>query len=505
MDTSSRQPQDTRGRDGAPLATGAFAPDPPAGESGRSRWLHLLPWRLLAVAVVCVLLAILAAATLRATAGARVVAVSPTANRDDVPTTAPIRVTFSQAVDQGSVEARFRIEPETPGAFAWMGKEMAFRPRGALSPATTYTATLEAGAESQGGRSMERPYIWQFRTRKPQLLVLGRPQPGAGLRQLFVVSPDSAPSNNGAPPRQLTDHPHGVWDYAVHPLGEGIVYSVLRQDGGADLWRMDRDGQAQRLLLACPEAACLNPAWSPDGAQLAYERRELRAAAPNLDPEAGRIWLLDLERGDERPLFAYDVPLHSPVWSPEGDRLAYVSPMLPGVEVYNLQTEALQQFPNEWGAVPGWSPDGAHLVMPEFVLAGESLVARLVRVDLAGEALSDISGEDELVKDEGPAWSPGGGWIAFGRQFLDGERWTPGRQIWLTRPDASEAYGLPAEPLADRFALAWRPDGGALAYARTDLSQGPQPVPDVSVWLFDFVRGEPVQLAGDAVLPKWLP
>ena len=165
----------------------------------------------------------------------------------------------------------------------------------------------------------------------------------------------------------------------------------------------------------------------------------------------------------------------------------------------------MQQFGNEWGAAPAWSPDGRSLVLPELMLAGEELVVRLVRIDLDDEELLDISGDDEFVKDMAPAWSPGGGWIAFGRQFLDDERWTPGRQIWLTRPDASEAYGLPAEAMADLFAFAWRPDGGALAYARTDLSQGPQAVPDVSVWVFEFGRGEPRAVGDDAVLPKWLP
>ena len=57
----------------------------------------------------------------------------------------------------------------------------------------------------------------------------------------------------------------------------------------------------------------------------------------------------------------------------------------------------------------------------------------------------------------------------------------------------------------DDFGFAWRPDGGALAYARTDLSEGPQPVPDVSIWLFDFGLGESVHIADDGVLPKWLP
>jgi Tol biopolymer transport system component len=179
--------------------------------------------------------------------------------------------------------------------------------------------------------------------------------------------------------------------------------------------------------------------------------------------------------------------------------------VLPGLEVLDRDAGELQQFGNEWGAEPEWSPDSQSLVVPELMLAGESLVVRLARIDLADESLLDISGDDDFVKDVGPVWSPGGGWIAFSRQFLDEERWTPGRQIWLTRPDGSEAYSLLSEPMGDHFALAWRPDGAALAYARSDLSEGPQPVPVVTVWIYDLAEREPRLVAREAVLPKWLP
>jgi hypothetical protein len=149
------------------------------------------------------------------------------------------------------------------------------------------------------------------------------------------------------------------------------------------------------------------------------------------------------------------------------------------------------------------------LVLPELMLAGESLVVSLVRIDLKTDELLDISGGDDdeglLVKDVAPAWSPAGGWIATARQYLDEEQWTPGRQIWLTRPDGTETYSLLIEPMADHYALAWRPDGAALAYVRSDLSEGPQPVPDVSVWVFDLIQRERSLVARDAVLPRWLP
>jgi Tol biopolymer transport system component len=470
----------------------------------RARWLGCL----VAVQIAAVLL-------LSGCAGTDTVALTPADGSTDVPITAPVRIAFSQPMDRGSVEALFRIEPQVAGSLAWDGDEATFRPQGALAPDTSYTIALEAGALSQQGRPTDGATTSRFQTRALGLLYLGRVSAGDNHRQLFLASFD------GTAPSQLTDRPLGVWDYAVHPQGEAIVYTVLRDDGGSDLWRMDRNGANQQMLLSCPDVACLNPTWSPDGRQLAYERRNIWADAPNLDPKAGRIWLLDLETGKDGPLFDYDVPANSPVWSPGGDRLAYLSPLLPGVEVYNPATADLLQFDNEWGTVPTWSPDGRQLVLPDLLMIGgddtaaspdeatdhtdEALAVRLVRIDLESSEVLDISGDDDLIQDSAPVWSPGGGWIAVARQFLDEARWTPGRQIWLIRPDASEAYALLSEPMADHFAFAWRPDGGALAYLRTDLSAGPQAVPDVSVWVFDFAQGKPVQVAKDGVYPRWLP
>lgn len=451
------------------------------------------------VAIVALLL------LLSAPAGLRLTAVSPDAGDAQAAITSPLRLTFSHGVDPAGVEARLHVEPETPGRLLVEGRQVTFWPHSAWEPGQAYTVTLEAGVAATSGRVLTEDRTWSFRTRSPQLLYLGRSAPalsGHEVRQLFVASLDAAGDDRG---RQLTTDPGGVWDYAVHPQGEAIVYSVLREDGGSDLWHMDRDGGGRRRLLACPGVACLSPAWSPDGGLIAYEQRGIWADAPNLDPQAGRLWLLDLEDDSRRPLFDYDVPLHSPLWAPQGLRLAYLSPLGGGVEILDLPSDEVYQFGNEWGGTPAWSPDGRHLALSELMLAGEALVVRLLRFDVEGGELLDVSGQDEMVQDVAPAWSPGGGWIAFARQFLDEERWTPGRQVWLTRPDGSEAYPLLEEPMADHFGFSWRPDGAALAYVRNDLSQGPQPVPDVQVWVFDLVLREPFLVATDAVLPGWLP
>jgi hypothetical protein len=235
-------------------------------------------------AVIIVALVISAYAVLVGTATARIVDSSPPEG-DLAPITAAVRIGFSAPMDRTSVEERLRLDPPVEGDITWNDNVLHFAPRPALTPGTTYTVTLEAGARSGTGDKLEDRYVWQFRTREPRLLYLSRLQPEAEGRQLFVTSLDGAS-------QALTDHAYGVWDYGVHPLGEQVVYSALREDGGADLWRMERDGEGRSLLLACPGSACINPVWSPDGVQLAFEKRDIWASAPNLDPDAGRIQLL---------------------------------------------------------------------------------------------------------------------------------------------------------------------------------------------------------------------
>jgi Tol biopolymer transport system component len=428
------------------------------------------------------------------------------------PLTAPLRLVWSSPVEAEEIEGRLHLEPAVDGRLVVDGRQVLFWPRAAWSPGTTYTVTVEAGVSGARGQPSRRQERWQFHVRPPGLLYLGRTAPGDGPRQLFLADP------GGDSARQLTAQPLGLWDYAVHPLGQAVIYAAVRDDGGSDLWIVQADGTGDRLLLACPGEACLNPAWSftagGEAGVVAYERRPLWASAPNLDPQAGRLWLLEVDGAKTWPLFDYEVALHSPTWAPPlrpegaadgGERLAYASPTLPGVEVYDLATEELFQVGNEWGAAPAWSPDGGRLALSELLLAGESLVVHLFRVEVGSGELLDLSGEDSLVQDVGPAWSPAGGWIAVGRQWLDGERWTPGRQIWLIRPDGSGAYPLLEEPMAHHLALAWRPDAAALAYARSDLSEGSLPVPDVSVWVYDLVARRPILVAEQAVLPRWLP
>lgn len=107
-----------------------------------------------------------------------------------------------------------------------------------------------------------------------------------------------------------------------------------------------------------------------------------------------------------------------------------------------------------------------------------------------------------MVEDASPSFSPDGRWLAFTRKFLDPERWSPGRQVWLMNSERTEVKPLSDEPGATFSSLAWSPDSEHLAFMRKYLSDLSQPS---EIWRVDVITGEASIVVEGAFLPGWLP
>lgn len=56
----------------------------------------------------------------------------------DVPVNTPITISFSEAMNQESVQSAFSTSPATIGSFSWSGNTMAYTPSSNLVSDTTY-------------------------------------------------------------------------------------------------------------------------------------------------------------------------------------------------------------------------------------------------------------------------------------------------------------------------------------------------------------------------------
>ncbi|MCB0181835.1 MAG: PD40 domain-containing protein, partial [Anaerolineae bacterium] len=94
-----------------------------------------------------------------------------------------------------------------------------------------------------------------------------------------------------------------------------------------------------------------------------------------------------------------------------------------------------------------------------------------------------------------PTWSPDGQWVALVRRTPS----NPDAQIWLMRPDGSEARPLTHQADTYYGVPAWSPDGNYLLLQQTELKGSRES----EIWMIKIDTGE-LQSIGTGQLPNWL-
>lgn len=405
---------------------------------------------------------------------------------------APLVFDFGQRMHAASVLERLSIEPQTPGRFDWVDERLSFLPEQAWQVDTSYRVVLRAGAQSQLGHELQEDRQWAFGVRQPGLAYFLEADDG---RQLWVL-----PDLEGQPLR-LSAEGQIVFDFGVAPDGESILYSVVNEEGGLDLWLVDRQGTERSLFLYCGADPCTAPAWSPEGRRVAYSRAP--AGLTPTDPYGpARIWLLDPLSGETVRLHADNQKIgYSASWSPDGRRLAYYDGVEGRIVVVDMDSGDETYLSTLSGLVGSWSPDGAQMLYFDIAWLGGETTNVIYRADFNTQdvlPLFDPAPQDAHYST--PVWSPDGAWVAFRVRSLDAE--TPGDQIWVTPPDGRFAVVVSAETDYLHSDLSWDPGGRLLLFKRIQLGV---PFPEQEIWLWDADANSLSQLLPDAALPAWLP
>lgn len=301
--------------------------------------------------------------------------------------------------------------------------------------------------------------------------------------------------------QQLTQSDQDILNFAPAPGDGSIAYTT-----GDALWLMAGNGRSPRQLLTCAPAQCDQIVWHPDGRRLLYERTGPDTPA--------RLWWLDSETGETSPLQADSHgPSQAARFSADGHWVSYVVSPDQGIEFYDFVNGRHFQIPSGLGTPAIWHP-----TQPIYLYRNQQLITYhgsegddhqehshdyatsrpLLLGDTANEGIMPaIISEIEPTDDASPAWSPDGEWIVFGRR-LPGT--ANGRQLWLIRPDGSEARALTDVPLIHHGVPSWSSDGRAILFQRYD-TQDPASRP--GIWLLDVASGDLIEVANTGFQPRW--
>jgi Tol biopolymer transport system component len=161
---------------------------------------------------------------------------------------------------------------------------------------------------------------------------------------------------------RLTNNAANDTDAAFSPDGEQIAF-LSDRGGNTDIYVMDakdsdNDGNGDNLARFTDNAAFDgDPAWSPDGNQIAFTSTR--------DGGSFQIYVMNAGGTDEVNVTNTQANDSQPNWSPDGTRIAFTSNRdgFDNIYVMNAdgsgQTRLTKKAPHDFS--PVWSPDGTKI------------------------------------------------------------------------------------------------------------------------------------------------
>jgi TolB protein len=308
-------------------------------------------------------------------------------------------------------------------------------------------------------------------------IVFQRLDPEVSKIRLYTARP------NGRDERAITlpgasEDKDSIPDWAPdgHLIAFRRFFNLGEPNETTDVLVVRPDGSGLRnLTRAGCTGECLGsetPAWSPDGAQIAFERA-IGPLPPDGPPPIVGIFVMDADGSNVRQLTQFRANSgtedHGPTWSPDGRRIAFmrsnntIEP-IDASAIYTVSARGgdlrlVRRMPLEWPGAGNsdWSPDGKRLLFTTFCYFGQCAGPQPATGSQLFTVKPDGTGTRQLTHLAGNSynahWSPDGQKIVFARNATLG----PTGDIYTMNADGTDVRRVTNAPELDAHKPDWGP------------------------------------------------
>jgi hypothetical protein len=254
-------------------------------------------------------------------------------------------------------------------------------------------------------RSGETPATLATATEAEEVLAIAPTATGTAI-EILVVEPTDTSMPEYTPTPELSP------TAAATPRGGGAgqIAFVSERDGQPQIYLINIDGSNLTRLTSISDGAC-QPAWSPDGERLLF----VSPCGKKADkyPNAA-IYVMNPDGSEIQILITLVGGVYDPEWSSAGILFTYLENNKPRIYVADEQGHGTKQIssPNAYDSQPSWSPRGDMIALTNTSRAFGVPTIYWVRAD----GSFDGANPSQVTRDReanSPDWSPSGDLIAY--------------------------------------------------------------------------------------------